>query len=71
MPKRTTTMDKPETLASGAEVAEVLGIPAHTLDQWRSRGGGPDYHKVGRHVRYDWADVRRWLAERKTIAGAA
>jgi len=64
-------MDKPEALAAPGEVADVLGVPVHTLDQWRSRGVGPDYHKVGRHVRYDWADVRRWLAERKTVAGVA
>lgn len=29
------------------------------------------HHKVGRYVRYDWADVRRWIATRKSVVGAA
>jgi predicted DNA-binding transcriptional regulator AlpA len=60
---------KPEQLATCAEVAELLGIPEATLTQWRYLRVGPDFIKVGRYVRYDWADVRRWLATRKTAAG--
>jgi predicted DNA-binding transcriptional regulator AlpA len=56
---------KPETLGWPREVAEMLGVPEHTLDIWRSQGKGPDYHKVGRYVRYRWADVNAWLATRK------
>jgi excisionase family DNA binding protein len=52
---------RPENLASGAEVAEVLGIPEKTLTQWRSDDKGPKYLKVGKHVRYRWTDVNRWL----------
>jgi excisionase family DNA binding protein len=64
-------MDKPEALASGAEVAEVLNVPVHTLDQWRSKGKGPNYIKVGRHVRYRWAAVNAWLDEQSQTAGTA
>lgn len=56
-----TDREKPQTLATTAEVAEVLGIPEHTLDTWRSRGKGPAYVKVGRHVRYSWSAVNEWL----------
>jgi excisionase family DNA binding protein len=57
---------KPEPLASGAEVARVLGIPEKTLTQWRSDGKGPKYMKVGRYVRYRWSEVDRWLTTRET-----
>jgi excisionase family DNA binding protein len=55
---------KPEPLATTEEVAAVLrDVPKHTLEQWRSQGRGPKYIKVGRHVRYRWADVNAWLDE--------
>jgi hypothetical protein len=62
---------RPEPLAEPPAVADVLGVPEHTLAQWRSRGKGPDYLKVGRHVRYRWADVNAWLDTQSHAAGAA
>lgn len=61
MASRTAAAPKPEPLAWPAEVADVLGVPEHTLAQWRSRGTGPTYIKVGRHVRYRWSAVNEWL----------
>jgi excisionase family DNA binding protein len=49
-------------LIDSDELAEYLGLPISTLDQWASCGGGPVYHKVGRHRRYAPSDVRAWLA---------
>lgn len=60
---------KPEPLATPGQVAEVLGLPEQTLAQWRSQGKGPEYHKIGRHVRYEWRDVEAYI--RSTKAGAA
>lgn len=40
-----------------------LGVPVGTLYQWRHRGQGPRAYRVGRHLRYDPADVRQWLDE--------
>lgn len=58
-------------LATTEEVAAFLrDVPKHTLEQWRSQGKGPTYVKVGRHVRYRWADVNAWLDE-QSRAGAA
>jgi excisionase family DNA binding protein len=54
-----------ERMATARDLAEVLGVPEHTLAQWRSQGKGPIYAKVGRHVRYDWSDVKRWIAGQK------
>ncbi|MGW2566901.1 helix-turn-helix transcriptional regulator [Streptomyces sp. NPDC001537] len=50
-------------LAAPEEVADFLGLPIATLAQWRYLGKGPRSIKVGRHVRYRWADVERWLDE--------
>lgn len=46
------------------QVSSYLGVPVDTLYGWRNRGIGPRAHKVGRHLRYDPAEVRRWLSER-------
>jgi excisionase family DNA binding protein len=43
------------------DVSTFLGVPVSTLYQWRHRRIGPRAAKVGRHLRYDPADVRSWL----------
>jgi excisionase family DNA binding protein len=45
------------------QVAEFLRVPVGTLYQWRHRSVGPPAFRVGRHLRYDAAAVRRWLLE--------
>jgi excisionase family DNA binding protein len=55
-------------LATRREVARFLGVPEGTVEQWGSRGGGPAYIRVGRHVRYRWSDVERWLATREVAS---
>jgi excisionase family DNA binding protein len=57
-------------LASTEQVAEHLGVPVKTLYQWRWLGVGPRGVRVGRHLRYRWSDVDRWLDE-QAAAGAA
>ncbi|RTL67421.1 MAG: DNA-binding protein [Pseudonocardiaceae bacterium] len=52
------TMDKLLTLQ---QLAELLGVPAATVYQWRSKGYGPRGLRVGKHVRYRPADVEKWL----------
>jgi predicted DNA-binding transcriptional regulator AlpA len=48
---------------SERELAQEHGIPERTPAQWRYRGVGPKYVKIGRHVRYRRADVDTWIAE--------
>ena len=45
------------------DVSAFLRVPVPTLYQWRHRRVGPRAFKVGRHLRYDPADVRAWLRE--------
>ena len=47
------------------EAAEYLRISKQTLSNWRFRGEGPDYIKVGGRVVYASEDVSAWLDEHK------
>lgn len=44
-----------------AELSEIIGVDALTIEGWRRRGGGPPFVKFKRGVRYDLAQVKAWL----------
>jgi len=48
-------------LITTAELAAFLSLPVQTLRQWRYLGVRPKAFRVGRHLRYEPAEVRRWL----------
>jgi predicted DNA-binding transcriptional regulator AlpA len=50
-----------DRLWSVADVAAFLGVPANTLYQWRHQNYGPKGRRVGRYIRYDPSEVRRWF----------
>ncbi|MEV6845453.1 helix-turn-helix domain-containing protein [Actinoplanes sp. NPDC051411] len=52
----------PEKLWEIEQVAAYLAVPVQTLYAWRKRNYGPPAGRVGRHLRYDPADVRAWFA---------
>ena len=64
-------MSRRQPLGTPEEVAEHLQKPPRTLEQWRYRGIGPRYVKVGRDVRYRWSDVEKWLDEQASGKAAA
>jgi hypothetical protein len=49
-------------LATPEQVADWLQIPVERLHGMRKRRKGPKFIKVGRDVRYAWADVHSWAA---------
>ncbi len=55
-----TTLAQPIWLTP-AEAAAVLSVPTATLAQWRYRGEGPVYSKVGSIVRYRRDALDAWL----------
>jgi predicted DNA-binding transcriptional regulator AlpA len=74
MPRSDTTREpsaKPPALATPDEVAEVLGVEAKTLANWRSRRYGPAYVKVGANVGYRWAAVDAWIKAREIKTATA
>lgn len=43
------------------QAAAYLNLSPNTLHRWRWSGGGPRFHKYGRAVRYDRADLDQWI----------
>jgi len=62
----TPARDPVRRLISSATLAERLDLKRNTPRIWRQRGVGPRHISIGRLVRYDEAEVDRWLAERST-----
>lgn len=64
------TTEPNEVLDTGA-AARFLGVQRPTLEQWRLRGCGPAYIRVGRLIKYTAADLRAFLAEHRVIPNTA
>jgi len=58
------------TLLTTAEAAERLGIRSELLTQWRYQRTGPPFHRLGRLVRYDLADIETWREDQRVTPGA-
>jgi predicted DNA-binding transcriptional regulator AlpA len=52
-----------EPLWTVHDVSAFLAVPVGTLYQWRHRGLGPPAVRLGKHLRYQAAAVRAWVAE--------
>ncbi len=46
------------------EAALYLGLAVSTLNKWRCHGGGPQFLKLGRAVRYRKDDLDRFIETR-------
>ena len=55
----------PIKFATAAEVAEVLRLSPKTLANWRSKGLGPKYVRIGSRILYDGDEFETWLATKK------
>ena len=51
--------------------AETFEVPLETVYQWRRKRTGPPGFRIGKHVRYDPADVRTYVTQRKNADQAA
>jgi len=58
-------VDGARQLLTTKQAADYLNRPIRTLEDWRYRGFGPPFIKMGRAVRYDPGDLRQWIEERK------
>lgn len=58
----------PELYIDENKAAELLGISTRTLQGWRSKGGGPEFSKIGKKsVRYKVSDLKSWCEDRKKL----
>lgn len=65
-------MKPDQPLATSKEVAEYLGISPNRLAKMRMDGTGPEFIRVNsRIIRYEWAAVHQWIAERTRTSTAA
>ena len=59
----------PDALMDPRTTADYLGVAVLSLADWRTKGAGPDYIKVGASVRYRRSALEAWL-ESRTKKGA-
>lgn len=57
----------PRQLVSTKELAAIWGVPESTLRYWRSAETGPPYVKLGGRIKYDLADVERYVRANKRM----
>lgn len=55
-------------LATPEQVAEWLQVTTERLSKLRKTGKGPKFIKLGRDVRYAWADVHTWCNSNRSAA---
>lgn len=52
----------PDQYLTPEDLVVMLRLPSvDTVYQWRRKGTGPRGFRVGRHLRFDPADVRAWV----------
>lgn len=57
-----------DQLWSIADLSRYLQIPVESIRKWRARGGGPPAFVVGKHLRFDPAEVAAWLKKQRADA---
>jgi len=60
-----------DRLWTPADLSAFLIIPEKTLREWRCKGYGPPWRKIGKHVRYEPDAVKRWFDSLSGEADAA
>ncbi|MCW8100819.1 helix-turn-helix domain-containing protein [Streptomyces tauricus] len=56
----------PDRYLTPDDIAEIFEVPKETVYQWRRKRIGPPGFRIGKHLRYDPADVRAYVTQRKT-----
>lgn len=70
-PRATLRSGLPDRYLTPEDVAEIFEVPLETVYQWRKKRTGPPGFRIGKHLRYDPADVRAYVADRKSADQAA
>ncbi|MBT2511037.1 helix-turn-helix domain-containing protein [Streptomyces sp. ISL-98] len=61
----------PDRYLKPDDIAEIFDVPVETVYQWRKKRTGPPGFRIGKHLRYDPADVRTYVVQRKSADQAA
>ena len=66
-PQSPSILKEVDPLLNEHEAAVLLGVSVRTLQNWRLRGGGPPYQKLGSAVRYSTFKLRAWIECRSRL----
>lgn len=70
-PRATLRGGLPDRYLTPDDIAEMFEVPLETVYQWRRKHTGPPGFRIGKYVRYDPADVRTYVTQRKNADQAA
>ncbi|WP_326774111.1 MULTISPECIES: helix-turn-helix transcriptional regulator [unclassified Streptomyces] len=70
-PRATLRSGLPDRYLTPEDIAEIFEVPKETVYQWRKKRTGPPGFRIGKHVRYDPADVYAYIAARKNQDASA
>ncbi|MGW4543284.1 helix-turn-helix domain-containing protein [Streptomyces chartreusis] len=57
----------PDRYLTPDDIAAMFEVPLETIYQWRKKRTGPPGFRIGKHLRYDPADVRAYVTQRKNL----
>lgn len=66
-----TDLQKQDRLLKQEDVKEILGLADSTLEQWRLRGKGPKFVRVGRAVRYRESDIHTYIKNLRAFSSTS
>ncbi|UXY20299.1 helix-turn-helix domain-containing protein [Streptomyces cynarae] len=69
-PRATLRGGLPDRYLTPDDIAEMFEVPKETVYQWRKKRIGPPGFRIGKHLRYDPADVRAYVTSRKNTDAA-
>ncbi|MER5468070.1 helix-turn-helix domain-containing protein [Streptomyces sp. NPDC002685] len=62
----------PDRYLTPEDLVTMFSLPSvETVYQWRRKRIGPNGFRVGKHLRYDPAAVKAWVAERTALSDTA
>ncbi|MFC8345213.1 helix-turn-helix domain-containing protein [Streptomyces sp. NPDC057280] len=64
-PRATLRGGLPDRYLTPDDIAEMFEVPIETVYQWRKKRTGPPGFRIGKHLRYDPADVHAYVTRRK------
>ncbi|MGW7134362.1 helix-turn-helix transcriptional regulator [Streptomyces bobili] len=70
-PRATLRGGLPDRYLNPDDIAVIFKVPKETVYQWRKKRIGPPGFRIGKHLRYDPADVRAYVDQRKHAENAA
>uniref|UniRef100_UPI0035164885 helix-turn-helix transcriptional regulator n=1 Tax=Streptomyces calvus TaxID=67282 RepID=UPI0035164885 len=70
-PRATLRGGLPDRYLTPDDIAEMFDVPLETVYQWRKKRTGPRGFRIGKHLRYDPADIRAYVDQRKQAEAAA